>query len=456
MLETITHLVTNFGYIIVAVLILLECAGFPLPGETALLVAAGFAGAGKLSIALVIAIAAAAAVFGDAGGYWIGRMLGRGFVERWGKYVGLNAEKMKFLEGFFLKHGPPTVFFGRFVSILRTYSALFAGISRMPYLTFTVFNALGGIVWAVVFGVIGYVFGKNLDEVENLVRVFGWGALLGFGVAGAVWYLRRWASSTATQEGVALPGLRGKVIRLIYARAIVSADGKPARISRASVVVLYCIGLGIAVLLIVFVSGTARTLIEYDPLVRFEETISAFIDAWLSARQSLIVLYVAKFGSALSLAVGAVTALVSFATRQRLAMFSMVFGMAGGETLNVLLAFLNRGPVVSASRHVADTVGALLAFDNIIVPCAVFGMLAYFAVKRTKFALSAASVIAGLGLPPLAVVTCNFFGGLHGGIEFFEELLCAVVWLWICIGLMEFVRVKWERQALLRKIAENP
>ncbi len=110
MLETITHLVTTFGYVIVAAFILLECAGFPVPGETALLVAAGFAGAGKLSIATVIVTATLAGILGNAGGYWLGRLLGRGFVERFGKYVGLNRKRMAALEGFFVKHGSIAVF----------------------------------------------------------------------------------------------------------------------------------------------------------------------------------------------------------------------------------------------------------------------------------------------------------------------------------------------------------
>jgi membrane protein DedA with SNARE-associated domain len=455
MLETITHLVTNFGYIIVAIFILLECAGFPMPGETALLVAAGFAGAGKLSIAAVIIIAASAAVLGDAGGYWIGRMLGRGFVTRWGKYIGLNEKKMQFLEGFFIKHGPPTVFFGRFVSILRTYSALFAGISKMPYISFTIFNAMGGIVWALVFGIIGYVFGQNLDEVENLIRIFGWGALLGAGLIGAGWYLRHWASSTAALE-TKLPGLRGRLMHLISGRAMVSTGTGPARLSRTSVAVLYSVGLGITALLIVFVSGTTHTLSQYDPLVRFEETLSVAIDSWLTARQSLIFLYIAKFGSALSVAIGIVTAFISLILQRRLYMFTMLFGLAGGETLNSLLSFLNRGYGIFISSHPSVRIGYLLAFDNIIAPVIVFGMLAYFAIKKTKQVLSAISIIMGFSLPALAIVASNFLCGLHGGIEFFEELLCAIVWLWICIGLMEFIRIKRERQAVHREIAETP
>jgi membrane protein DedA with SNARE-associated domain len=441
MLETITHLVTNFGYIIVAVFILLECAGFPVPGETALLVAAGFAGAGKLSISVVIIIAASAAILGDAGGYWLGRLLGRGFVERFGRYVGLSEKKMKILEGFFVRHGAVTVFFGRFVGVLRTYSALFAGISRMPYVTFTIFNAMGGIVWALIFGLIGYLFGQNLDEVEHLVRVFGWGALLGLAIIGAVWYLRRWVYSTAGAEGAVYnTGVRHTLRRLLYGSSIISMRTGSPRLSRLAVTVFFAVGFIITVCLVVFVSLTTHGLADYDPLMRFEETLAAGIDNWLTQRQSLLLLSVATYGSGLSVALGIVSAAVSFALKKRLYMFVMLFAITGGEILNALLAFLNRESSVFISTHISQTAGYLLALDNTIVPVIVFGMLAYFSVLATIQLAMEISIIVGLSLPPLAILASSFLSGVHGPIEFIEKLLGAVVWLWICIALMEIIR----------------
>jgi membrane protein DedA with SNARE-associated domain len=452
MIETITHLVTNFGYIIVAFFILLECAGFPLPGETALLVGAGFAGAGKLSISVVIIIAASAAILGDAGGYWIGRLLGRGFVERWGKYVGLNESKMQTLEGFFIKHGSLTVFFGRFIGVLRTYSALFAGISKMPYLTFTIFNALGGIVWATIFGTVGYLFGQNLDEIEHLARIFGWGALLGVMLMAGTWYLRRWAKSTARQA-VMQPGLRGLVMRILSGSALVVTTSGSTRLSRTSVVILYAAGLGITALLIVFVSGATHSLAEYDPLVRFEEIMSAKIDSWLTQSQSLLFFYIAKFGSAATLIIGILTSVVSVFLKRRLYMFTMLFGLVGGETLNALLAFLNRGYHVFVSTHFSVRIGYLFAFDNLIVPVIVLGMLAYFTALSMKQMALVVTVIVGFSIPALSIVAANFLCGMHGGIEFFEELLCAIIWLWICIGLMQFILLKQHQHAIQQRIA---
>jgi membrane protein DedA with SNARE-associated domain len=458
MLGTIAHLVTTFGYAIVAAFILLECAGFAVPGETALLVAAGFAGAGKLSIAAVIVVAAAAAILGGTGGYWLGRLLGKSFVERWGRYIGLTPTKIQQLTDFFVRHGSSTVFFGRFIGILRTYLSVFAGVSKMPYLMFLVFNALGSIVWASMFGTIGYAFGQNLDEVEHFIRIFGWGALLGIAMIAATWYLRRWISAAVTQPeyGSTATGLRLTVRRLLHGSALISVRNGSPRLSRLSVTVIFAVGLVITTCLVLFISITTQGLAEYDPFVRFEEVVSTALDNWLTERQSLIVLAIAKFGSALSVCAGIGAVIISLLRKRRLYMFTMLFALAGGETLNALLSYLNRESHIYISSHFSVRLSYLLAYDNIMVPIVIFGMLAYVAVASTKQMLSAVTIILGFGLALLAIVASNFLCGLHGGIEFFEELLCAIVWLWFCIGLTGFIQLRRRQHAALREIAKNP
>jgi membrane protein DedA with SNARE-associated domain len=166
MLQQLSHLISLHGYWLLAVFILMESAGVPLPGETALIVASASAGAGNLSIVWVILVAASAAITGDACGYWLGRRAGRPLLKR----LRVKEKKLKRIESFFKKHGPKAVFFGRFISILRAYSALFAGVSRMRYGIFTAYNGAGGILWAFTFGIIGYIFGKNLQHLEAILH----------------------------------------------------------------------------------------------------------------------------------------------------------------------------------------------------------------------------------------------------------------------------------------------
>lgn len=180
-LESIISMV---GYPAVFLLIMGECMGIPLPGETGLLIAAAAAGTGKMfSIWWVIAFAASGAIVGDTIGYWIGRRGGRNLVLKLtGKFF-IKHEHLEKAEVFFSRHGGKAVFFGRSVSYLRVLTALMAGVSRMHYPKFLLFNALGGIAWAVVFGLAGYAFGKNLGFLEHLIREIGWGVLAIFFIA---------------------------------------------------------------------------------------------------------------------------------------------------------------------------------------------------------------------------------------------------------------------------------
>jgi membrane protein DedA with SNARE-associated domain len=177
-------LITAIGYPAVFFLVMGECMGIPLPGETGLLIAAAASGTGKMFVIWwVIVAAASGAIVGDTLGYWIGRRGGRGLVLRLtGKFF-IKKEHLEKAEVFFLHHGGKAVFFGRSVSYLRVLTALLAGVSRMYYPKFLLFNALGGIAWAVVFGLAGYAFGKKLGFLEERIREIGWGALAVFIIA---------------------------------------------------------------------------------------------------------------------------------------------------------------------------------------------------------------------------------------------------------------------------------
>jgi len=202
---SVSHLVVSYGYLAVFAAVLLESLGVPVPGETTLIAAAIYAGAShKLSDAPIVAVAAIAAVTGDNLGYLLGRTGGERLLLRFGRYVRLDASKLKIARYLFARHGGKIVFLGRFVSILRTYAALLAGISKMPWTRFLLFNALGGVVWAVVFGVGAYQFGGLITRFGNNVTVtLGIGAVIG-AVVGYVAVRRYGAEIQARAEAAAL------------------------------------------------------------------------------------------------------------------------------------------------------------------------------------------------------------------------------------------------------------
>jgi len=175
LIESLHHFVAHYGYFAVFAVVALESAGVPLPGETALLTAAVFAGQGTLNIEAVIAVAAAAAIFGDNCGYWIGREFGFPLLYRYGHVLRIDEGKLKVAQYLFLRHGGKIVFFGRFVAILRTFAAFLSGVNKLPWPRFLAFNAAGGIVWATIFGLGGYFLGVAF---ETYARPVGIGALV--------------------------------------------------------------------------------------------------------------------------------------------------------------------------------------------------------------------------------------------------------------------------------------
>jgi membrane protein DedA with SNARE-associated domain len=169
----VTHFFTHHGLPLLFVVVMLESFGIPLPGETALIFFGVLASKGDYSIEWVIVIAAAAAILGDNLGYWlIGRLGGRAlfrrnrWLKRWSDSVIPRAERVM------RRHGAKTVFFGRFIAILRFTAAWVAGLGRMPWWRFLFWNAAGGIVWAIAVGLVAFYGGRAAADAITKYGLF--------------------------------------------------------------------------------------------------------------------------------------------------------------------------------------------------------------------------------------------------------------------------------------------
>ncbi|MCJ2099389.1 DedA family protein [Methylobacterium sp. E-046] len=202
----IADLIAQYGYIAIFVIITLESAGLPLPGETVLLTSAAYAGStGNLNIAVVVAIAATAAILGDNAGYWVGRRWGLPLLLRKGHLIGLDHGRLKLGQYLFRQHGGKIVFFGRFTAMLRAYAAVLAGVNKLDARRFMAFNALGGVAWAAIMGFGAYLCGRS---IENVMGPVGLG-LLAFVLLGAValWlFMRRHEARLMIAAEAAIPG----------------------------------------------------------------------------------------------------------------------------------------------------------------------------------------------------------------------------------------------------------
>jgi membrane protein DedA with SNARE-associated domain len=157
--ETLAALILTHGYIVIFVAVALDCAALPIPGEILLLTLGGLAGQGHLDPASGVAAAAAGVLVADAASYWVGR-------------VGGQRVFSKVRIGQRWTPGVTTLIFGRFVIGARVMVAPMAGVRRLPFARFVLFDALGAMLWAAAFIAIGFAAGANLSAVQEY-----WGGL---------------------------------------------------------------------------------------------------------------------------------------------------------------------------------------------------------------------------------------------------------------------------------------
>jgi membrane protein DedA with SNARE-associated domain len=199
-------LLGRFGYAAVFAFVAIESLGIPLPGETMLIAAALYAGAShQLSIGVIIVVAAAGAIIGDNIGFGLGHWGGYRLLLRYGPCIRLHEGRIKLARYLFQRHGGKVVFFGRFISVLRTYAAFLAGTARMAWPRFLVFNAAGGIVWATGYGTGAYLAGSQINRLSGPVDL----ALAGVAVVVVVTLillLRRKEQELTARAEEAMPG----------------------------------------------------------------------------------------------------------------------------------------------------------------------------------------------------------------------------------------------------------
>jgi membrane protein DedA with SNARE-associated domain len=167
--HTLAPLLDHYGYLAVAGFVFVEDFGVPVPGETILIAASVYAGAGRLNVVVVGLIGFLAAILGDNVGYAIGRYGGRTLVLRYGRYVFLTEERFEKAERWFVAHGGKVVTIARFVEGLRQANGIIAGVTEMPWRKFVACNALGAALWVGVWTTVGYVSGSHLDTVYRTI-----------------------------------------------------------------------------------------------------------------------------------------------------------------------------------------------------------------------------------------------------------------------------------------------
>ena len=170
------YLEAPWGYVIVGLATFLENsvgAGVIVPGETLVIIGGFYARVGDLWLPWVALVAIVGAILGDNLGYWIGRRFGRGFIERHGRKLFVTPERLVTAERYFAEHGGKTVFFGRFIPVVRSVGFIAAGIAKMEWHRFIVFDVAGATIWGIGHSLLGYGLGASYQRWEKYLTPIG-------------------------------------------------------------------------------------------------------------------------------------------------------------------------------------------------------------------------------------------------------------------------------------------
>jgi len=191
MRPALDHLLREYGYAAVFVVIALENLGVPLPGETILLASAIFAATThELNVVGIVITAAGAAFGGGVAGFLIGRYGERHVLQRFGRYLHLDERDLRLGRYLFQRFGGRVVFVARFIAVLRSLAGLLAGANSMPLKPFLISSGLGAFAWSATYGFGAYALGREIEVLSARAGVIV-GALVLMAVIAGLRFLRR-------------------------------------------------------------------------------------------------------------------------------------------------------------------------------------------------------------------------------------------------------------------------
>lgn len=176
-LHSVAPILDRWGYLALAAVMIVESFGVPAPGQTIMVAASIYSSTGRMNIFVVALVSFVTAVVGDNIGYWIGLRGGRAVAHRWGKYIFITPERLERAEKFFAKRGNRIIVVARFIDGLRQLNGVIAGITKMPWKTFTLYNAIGAALWVGWWTTVSYFLGSNLGTIFEHVHKYKWPAI---------------------------------------------------------------------------------------------------------------------------------------------------------------------------------------------------------------------------------------------------------------------------------------
>ncbi len=449
MLDYLVNFIGQFGYwgyLAIFLVVALECQavfGLFMPGESLVLVGGFFAEQGVFNLGALISVIALAAILGDSIGFELGRHLGRHWLLQYGVRFGLRQEHLERVDRFFVKHGGKAVFSSHFLHLLRSLMPFVAGSRRMPYRKFLFFNALGCIVWASVFVMLGYVAGKSwrvaAQKIGGAGEILG-GLLLLIVIIGWLW---RWLVQHETevrQHWQAV--INHPRMRALNRRFAPQLEFLADRLSPHGFLGLH---LTLGILIIIGASwlfgGIAQDVVAGDPLTIVDQNVAMWFHQHRTDRLTQIMQIISGLASLPWVTgVGIVMALILWWKRCWYRLLALFLVLPCGMILDVLLK-------LAFHRHRPNFVDSFLIFHGYSFPSGhtmaatlLYGLLAVFAVITLKtWRWRVGAVLGGFVL-----ILLVSFSRIYLGAHYLSDVLGAITagsaWLALSLTAVDTLR----------------
>jgi undecaprenyl-diphosphatase len=439
-----------WGYVIVFLIVLLECQAFLglfMPGESIVMLAGFLAGQEVMELRVLIVVVAAAAIIGDSLGYEFGRLLGRDWLRRHGATFWLRPERLDRMDVFFARHGGLSVLFAHFLHVGRALMPFLAGASRLPYLRFLVYNAIGCFLWATIFSLVGYLFGQNWRLVERWIGRASIFAGMFVGMLLAMAWLWRWIASREVEirrwweQFCAQPWVTN--FRLRFARHI---DWLEQRLSPQGYLGIHLtVGISLLFAAAATFGGALRVFGTRDLFAEMDLRVARWFESHAAPVANQAMHYTAHLSSLVWLAALVfVAAAVLIWRREKHRLLLLLLAGPVGVGLDFLLKLLfARERPGFADGFAGRSLGLL--HGDLLGATVVYGALAYLLMRGAPRLPWRALVFLLTVLVLFVLALSNLYLGAYSLSDALVAMIEGVVWLFFCISGVEIVR--WRAQA---------
>lgn len=453
MAEKLLHIVGllgHWGYVAIFLAAFLESSAFMgliVPGESVVVIAGLLASQGTLELGDCLLVIALGAVLGDSVGYSFGKAIGRGYFEKHRRLLLLKEKHIRKVDGYFQRHGGKTVFFGRFVGLLRAMAPFVAGMSRMPYRSFAFYNITGGVLWSVTFTLLGYFFGQSWQLIEKWSGKAGVFILFLLIVMGGFAYLYR---KVVIRQAEIYGWFRNRyelLARSQAARSFVTRHPElvafvKERMSPESYLGLHLtVGLLASVVFVWIFGGITEDILTGDPFVLVDRWVISHVLYFRAPIVTSFMKSVTLLGGGVTILLSSIIVAVSLAFRKRIDyIIGYLVAVLGGSVLIAVLKAVIHRPRPITGTTLIQVGGWSFPSGHAMMSVIFYGILSYFIIRALKsWRLQVLSATMA-GFMVFLIGLSRIYLQVHYLSDVIAGYVGGLFWLSICITGLEVYR----------------